>query len=284
MSRTLQQIYDEIIDEKQSLSNLNALLPNSNAYFADFLTDLASNSRVAIWRLIAWVFAYATWTHEQLWDIFKAEIEDIAAKALAGTPRWYYERVLEFQYGDILVYEDGQYKYATIDELLKIVKYCAIEERADGVVLVKSAKDNSGTPEPLTAFELTALTAYLQDIKFAGTLLSVVSFPADQLQVYYEVFYDPIVPEAEVKALVEAAINSFIKNLPFNGRFNITNLTDAIQLLKGVVDPVFVDAQARYGILPYTVIDREYNSNAGYLEIDPTFPLSTTITYTPIEI
>lgn len=284
MSRTLAEIYNEIIDEKQSLSNLSGLLPNSNAYFPDFLADLSSGSRVAIWRLWAYLMAFAIWTHEQLFDIFQAQIEDIAASAIAGTPRWYYDRVLEFQYGDTLVYQDGQYQYALVDTTTQIVKYCAIEERPDGVVVVKTAKDSAGDPEPLIVAELDALRSYLQQIKFAGTRLSVVSFDPDQLKVYYEVFYDPIIPEADIKAAVEAAIVSFVKGLPFNGRFNINKLTDSLQILEGVVDPVFQSAEARYGALPYESIDREYNSNAGYLEIDVAFPLSTTITYTAIEV
>lgn len=284
MSRTLTEIYNEIIDEKQSLSNLNSLMPNSSAYFPDFLAELSSGSKVAIWRLWAWVTAFAIWTHEQLWDIFKAEIEDIAAKAIAGTPRWYYERTLEFQLGDTLVYQDFQYKYATIDESARIIAYCAIQERPDGVVVIKTAKDSSGSPVQLTGPELTALTAYLQQIKFAGTRLSVNSFAPDDLKIYYEIFYDPIIPEVDIVAAVEAAIESFVKNLPFNGKFNINKLTDTLQGIDGVVDPLFQNAEARYGALPYTAFDREYESNAGYLQIDGAFPLSATIIYTPIEV
>lgn len=284
MSRTLTEIYNEIVDEKQSLSNLNSLLPLSSAYFPDFLADLSSGSKVAVWRLWAYVIAFAIWTHEQLWDIFKAEIEDIAAKAIAGTPRWYYERTLEFQLGDTLTYQDFQYRYATVNESARIVKYCAIQERPDGVVVIKTAKDSSGSPVQLTGPELTALTAYLQQIKFAGTRLSVNSFAPDDLKIYYEIFYDPIIPEADIKTAVEDAINLFVKSLPFDGKFNINKLTDALQALEGVVDPLFQSAEARYGALPYASFVREYESNAGYLQIDGAFPLSTTITYTPIEV
>ena len=283
MNRSLSDIYDEIIDEKQSLTNLSTLLPSSSAYFPDLLAELSSNSRVAIWRLIAYVVAFAIWTHEQVFELFKAQVEEIAAGAIPGTARWYFDRVLEFQYGEPLVYDNGIYNYAGDNPALQIVKYCAIEERPDGVVVVKTAKDSNGDPLELASAELAALQSYLQQIKFAGTRLSVVSFAPDQLKVFYEIFYDPIVPLQDVQQEVELAIHSFVKNLPFNGRFNINKLTDQLQLLEGVTDPVFQSAEARYGALPYQAVTREYSSNAGSLEIDSSAPLSTTITYTPIQ-
>jgi hypothetical protein len=122
----------------------------------------------------------------------------------------------------------------------------------------------------------------MQQIKFAGTFLSVNSFAADSLKLYYEVFYDSEAVLTDVQDAVFATVNNFIANLPFNGAFNVNKMTDALQATFGVIDPVFGSAAARYGALPFADIVREYVSNAGYLEIDGSFPLTSTFTFTPV--
>lgn len=278
--RTIQEIYDEIIAEKQTLSSLNGLLPSSTNY-SDLLSALTAASKVAVWRLWAYVTAVSIFFHEQLFELFKLEVEAIADAAIPGVLRWYREQVLNFQLGYTLQYINGKYQYTTVDESAKIVKYCAVEERNDGLVVIKTAKQVSGLPAELDAPELTALQAYCQQIKFAGTRLSVVSFPADSLKLYYDIYYDAILPEADVIVIVEAAVTDFLNNLPFNGRFNINKMTDALQLLDGIIDPVFLSAEARYGLIPFAAFTTEYNSNAGYMQIDPSFPLSATFNYIP---
>jgi hypothetical protein len=283
MSRTVKEIYDEMIGFKESSGNLDDLLPNTGESYSNLLAELTATSKVAIWRLWCYVIAVSIFYHEQQFDNFVAIVEDLVANAEAGTPRWYQEQVLKFQYSDTLVYQaNGRYEYNTIDTSLQVVKRCAIQERPDGVVVVKTAKLSAGLPVPLSSPELTSLQAYMRQIKFAGTRLSVVSFNADSLKVYYTIYYDPIIDVAIIQSAVEAAINNYIQNLPFNGAFNITKLTDALEGIEGVIDPIFNSADARYGALPYAPILREYVANAGYLEIDGAYPLSTTITYIPI--
>lgn len=279
MARTIQQIYDSIITAKESSSTLAGLTPTPETY-TNFLSQLSSSSKVAIWRLFAYIVAASIYTTEILWDIFKVQLEDIAAQAEAGTVRWYQERTLDFQYGDTLIYANGKYNYVVINELLKVVKRCAVVERPDGIVFIKTAKlDTGGLPIPLDAPELVALTSYLQQIKFAGTFVSVNSFAADTLKLYYTIYYKAEIPLATMQAAVYAAVPNFISNLPFNGAFNINRMTDALQSVNGVVDPKFDSAAATYGALPYLAFDREYLSNAGYLEIDALFPLSSTFTF-----
>ena len=81
--------------------------------------------------------------------------------------------------------------------------------------------------------------------------------------------------------LVEASINDYLFNLPFDGELRITNLIDQIQLVTGVIDATNVQAEAKYAAFNYTPFQVAYSSFAGYLEIDSAFPLSSTITYTP---
>jgi hypothetical protein len=59
--------------------------------------------------------------------------------------------------------------------------------------------------------------------------------------------------------------------------------TDSIQAVEGVSNVVINTCQAKYGSLAYSNIllstEQSYQSNAGYLTIDPAYPLATSITY-----
>lgn len=194
---------------------------------------------------------------------------------------WYQQQAFTFQYGDTLVYDTNllQYKYATDSPAARIVKLCSVTEPA-GVVRIKVAKLAGNTPIVLTNTELTALQAYFNTIKYPGPL-QCVSFSADMLKVALKVKFNPLVDPAILKANCEAAINSYITGLPFDGRFVVTQLVDKLQQVNGVVDVVDIDINWKYGALPYSQVVDEYQTNAGYAQVDPAFPLSSTITYEP---
>lgn len=239
MSRTIAEIYDEIIVEKESQTALSGLTPDPETSLS-LLTELSSGSKVAIWRLWAYITAVAIWTHEQVFEIFLEEAEAIAAAAPAGTARWYQKKVLEWQYGDTLQYVNNQYIYDPVDESNRIVTRCAIQDRGDGVVVVKVAKGS--TPTPLNSTEKMTLEGYIAKIKFAGTRVAVLSQAADEIGIAYDIYYDPIVPLTTLQASVQAAIEEFGESLEFNGLFRISRFTDALQAVTGVVDPVFQSA------------------------------------------
>lgn len=280
MARELQEIYQAIVDEKDNQTSLQGLAPQADS-LDDFKNDLNSSSKVAKWRLFAYLVALAIWTLEVLWDMFKKEIQEIVDKSPAGTSQWYQDQVFDYQEGYALTYINDKYQYTTIDEAAKIVKLCAVIERNDGVLLIKVAKLSANNPVPLTTVEYNALQGYLQKIKFAGTPIALISDVADLLKIVGEVFYDPLFPLPTLKTNVEQAVTNYIKNLPFNGVFKVNSLIDAVQEVQGVTDFVPSAVEAKYGALPYTNVTRTYIANAGYLGIDSAFPLSSALTYTP---
>lgn len=262
MARSIDTIYNIIVAEKETQSTLMDLQPSpENA--SNFLNDLTSDSKVAIWRLWAYITAVAIHTHEVVMDLFKIEVDRIAASAPAGTPRWYQKKMFEFQYQDTLVYKNNQYQYDTIDAEKKIITRCAIEERLNGVVVVKLAK-GTDQPEPLSVEERDGANSYAHKIKFAGTRLAVVSIPPDQLNVVYDIYYDPVYPLDDVVRYVDEAVNDHLKNLPFNAALNITSLTDSIQKATGVVDPVFLSGSSKPDALDPINFDVEIIPAAGW--------------------
>ena len=106
------------------------------------------------------------------------------------------------------------------------------------------------------------------------------------MKIYYRVYVDPLVLDSNGALLtnntikpVELAIQDYCKGLNFNGVFSVTELTDLIQNAVGVINPVFENGASKYGLVAYDPIQDYFVPNAGYLKIDPAFPLSTTITY-----
>jgi len=123
-------------------------------------------------------------------------------------------------------------------------------------------------------------------VKLAGTDLTIISNPSDTLKIRYDIVYDPLVLTETGELIntpgtypVHDVINEFIGNLPFNGVLNLTQLTDAIQQVEGVVDPTLVSAWAKFGSLPYSLINKNYQADAGHMVIDPANPLTSTINY-----
>ena len=280
--RTTEQVYDSMIEEKNAnFPDLAFLQPNIDD--AQTLTnDLGTNSQVAEWRIWVWLMAFGMSLHEKLWGTFKTEIDEIANQSHFGTLPWYRKMSLYYQHGDALVFQDNQWKYATVNLTNRIIKKAAAQD-IPGVVFVKVAKENG---VPLDAAEFDAFTAYVDSIAPPGINTTVISQAPDDLKMAIDIYYDPLVLAADGSLLsdsgvfpVEDAILGYINNIEFDGKFMITHLQDAMQLAEGVVDPIINSVETRYGVNPYAPIVVSFNSFSGHFRIDPVIPLNTQITY-----
>ena len=258
MARTTQEIYTSLEAQLAANSTLAPLVANT--------------SKVAIWRLLLWVFAYGANVLELLFDAFIVEADAKGKAAKVGNAQWYQARILEFQYGDLLAYINGIYQYAIIDTSKNIVARCSVTEGVDpligGVLNIKIAKNTTGVLTALDAPELAALTSYLQKVKFAGTKFKLISTSGDILKITFSIYYEPIIPIDVLKPLVIETIENYVKNLPFDGILNITRLIDAIQVLEGIKDCIFINAASKPNIgATYTTFTRENNPFGGYYNI-----------------
>lgn len=284
MARTIKDIYDEMIAEKESNSMLTALQPNISS-FQTLLSDLTTNSKVSVWRLIFFVTAVSIWSLEKLFDEHRKWIEKRAKEIHVGTTFWYAKKALEFQNGDGLIFNGTEFVYPQINESHRIIKLSSTTELTTSVV-VKAAKLENDLPTPLDPSEKDAFDLYMNKIKFAGITVFTISRVADLMKVYYHIYVDPMVINTNGELIldpsvkpVEDAINSYIKNLPFDGVFSTTALTDEIQAINGVLNPMLDSCEVKYGAKPYTPAGDYYTPNAGYLKIDDNNPLSGSITY-----
>jgi uncharacterized phage protein gp47/JayE len=152
----------------------------------------------------------------------------------------------------------------------------------NGRVTIKVAKDDP--PAPLAAGEVTALEDYLSVIMPAGPIVTVMSDTADKLYVDADVYYDGQFVDS-IQTDVEAAINTYLASLDFNGAVYVSKIQDAIQNVRGVNDVVINEVRARKDATVFagaTTITRQWSTVAGYIVEETTSgqTFADTITYT----
>lgn len=200
MARTIAEIQNEILNEKDNQSALKGL---------------TSSSKTSIWRLWVNIVATAIWVHEKI-------VEKNALVSRPHTLNWYREQALNYIHGAELEWKEGSYQFDTtgfIDdkeiEKAKIIKYCAVSEvdletvlkpnkdvdeifsdyfrNKVGVVFIKVATENNGkisridVPDQLAGFK-----EYIARIKDAGNQVHIISSPGDILELNLTVYVDPM--------------------------------------------------------------------------------------------
>lgn len=263
MARTATEIYNAAIAQKEATPELAAL---------------TSTSKTALWRLWLWLVTFVAATHEKLWDEYAADIEAKGRAALAGTIAWYRSRVMEFQDGDTLEFIDNVYQYEVVDEVKRIVKFCAISEVDGGIYIKVAASDVGGNPVIIEGASLSNLDSYLSFIKFAGTKHSLISLTADKVLMDLKIYYSGV-SYSEVSANVFAAIVSYLSTLStkhFNGALKKSALIAAIMDVEGVDDAYFSLLHSQQGVNTAVAIDRETIAASGYWQLDGGNEISTT--------
>jgi len=262
MARTIKEIQQSIIAAKNADTTL---------------AGLTSTSNVAIWLLWTYIVAVAQWALESLFDAHKAEVTQLISSQKPHTLQWYVLKARQFQYGQTLAPDTDSYPTPTNDPTVRIIQYAAAVELTN-LVRIKAATLISGILAPLLPGQLTAFTAYMQQIKDAGVRLQVTSNAPDVLRVAVTVHFNPLVLDSTGSRLdgtattpVKQAVNNFLANLPFNGLFVVNQLLAAVQAADGVVIAEVGTCSANYASLPFTPFTLEYLPDAGYMVLDDTW-------------
>ncbi|MFK7113378.1 nucleotidyltransferase [Flavobacterium oreochromis] len=270
MARTIEEIHGTI------LANI-ATHPD--------LQELNSTSKVAIYRLFAYIVAVAIWTMEQLFSIHKNQIDTAIYEYKPGTARWYRNMALAFQMGFDLVNDDDQFDNtnATAEQIeaSKILKYCSVKEGLESSkVILKVAGEQGDNLRKLTNDEITSFTAYMKEVSYAGVKLLIINNPADKLLLKIDVYIDPLVIDGNGTNIrtgsktVEKALGNYLKNLPFDGELVVNDMIATLRKVEGVVNVNITTIQSSYMDLttntykPYSAINVKVIPLAGYFEID----------------
>lgn len=233
MARTITEIHEDIIISIQG---------------DERLADLNSTSKVSIWRLFSYAVAVCIWTLERLFDLHRQEVDRLILELKPHTARWYRSKALSFQFGYSLVPETDRYDNTGLsDEDIadsQVIKYAAVTESDDeSRLIIKIATESNGLLAPISAGESAAFSTYMQRIKDAGVRVTIINFLPDRLYLNMDIYYDPLVLDAAGNNIlaggrpVEAAVNGYMKELPFNGELVIAHLVDRLQAVPGVMIP-----------------------------------------------
>jgi hypothetical protein len=265
----------------RSITDIQAQILANIAADSTLGTALTSTSKRAIYRLLAYVVAVGMAIHEQLIDVFQAEIEGVAASAPPSTPAWIQKQVFAFQYDSvnpqIVQLVNLVPTYPVVDTTKQIITQCSVRTDISGSVRVKVAKQSP--PVALASGELSALQTYLTTIGIAGINYIAVSQNSDKLYVQADIYFDGQYITV-IQANVIAAINSFLSSLPFDGSMSISNLEVAIKAVAGVKDVVLNNVIARndstalssgtYLVQSAKTVSRLWQTQAGYIVSETT--------------
>lgn len=252
------------------------------------LAVLTSQSQTAYWRLWCYIQAVAINLFEQIIDLFTIEIETLIASNVPATVPWIRAEVLLFQYSAanpqvVQINDDFSVGYATVDETLQIISNCAVVPKNNGQIDIKVATDSP--PTQLSAPQVVALSAYIDDILPAGALYNVVNAAADTLRIDGTIYYNGQY-NGTIQADIEASLETFMASLPFNGVIKITDIITALLDVSGVTDVnlsqitvVGDNGVTTNLILASTEVVRSVQTYSGYVIEDVGNPFSTTLTY-----
>ena len=271
----------------RSIAVIKAAILASVAADAD-LAVLTSQSQTAYWRLWTYIQAVAINLHEQIIDLFTIEIETLIASNVPATVPWIRAEVLAFQYSAtnpqvVQINADFSVGYAVVDDTLMIISNCAVVPKNNGQIDIKVATSNP--PTQLSAPQVVALSAYIDDILPAGALYNVVNAAADTLRIDGTIYYNGQY-NGTIQADVEAALATFMASLPFNGVIKITDIITAILDVAGVTDlnlsritVVGDNGVTTNLILASTEVVRSVQTYSGYVIEDSGNLFSATLIY-----
>lgn len=243
-------------------------------------TDLKSNSPEIISNLnterttsvlgaIFYAVAFAIYIVETIFDQHKVEIDNIIKQRQPGTREWYAAKSLEYKGGVPYSVVDNQIVFE--DEVADFtIARVSVREVADsdnlGFIRLKVAKEVDSVLEPLTGTEKALFTSYIEDVKFVGTPIEIVSVPPNKLRVDASVFYDPAYSVDEIRQNINDALNNYMATLRFDAMVYNSEIFDTLYHTEGVRDVelsgVFLDG---------VEVVRVAESPAGYLVEDDGF-------------
>lgn len=235
------------------------------------LSALNSTSQTSIYKLWKSITATVINFIEQLWDIYKVDLETTVSKGAVGSESWLGDKVKKFQYSatvpQVLEIVDFSPAYKTVDTTLKIISRASVKTQTNKIATIKVATGEP--PVALSALQLASLKGYLDKMEFAGVQLSTNSYDSDKFYLKADIYYDGQYASV-ISATVIAAIELYFKEIPFDGTIKLLTLEDYIQKVPGVTDIVINEAAVRANTTAFSGKTFIVNANA---IIFPTYPI-----------
>lgn len=235
MSRTIKEIYNQAVKERNKRLELN---------------EFSNDSKMSIMNGLTWVVATIIQSFETILDIFAIDISTTINNRINGTPIYYANAMLSYQKGDeIIVREDGlAFGYANVDETKRIITqvsytYNSNNLNIDEKLILKIATGVKGKLQEVSEEDLILINSYIRKIKFVGTHIEVTSRKGDILIPRLSVYYDGAVMESIMYDAIDEKLNEYIMNIDFDAAIYVSKIIEAIRKAEHVTD-VYIDETA----------------------------------------
>lgn len=243
MFKTIIEIYNYILD----LKNKNTILSEVN-----------STSKTSLWRQFLEVVSVAYWAFVNVRDLHDKETDVLIQEQKVPNLRWYRNKALSFQYGfDVIedtdvfkstIQVNGVDKEATDEQIeaSKLIKYCAVDRKVinnRASLIIKIAGEENGEIVQTSDEVKEALKKWFEvdGAAAAGDVITYINYKGDILSFSVDVYVNPLVLMSDgrhkinLNYPVEDAIKTYLKNLPFNGEFDVQKFEAAILATEGVL-------------------------------------------------
>ncbi|WP_312394743.1 hypothetical protein [Chryseobacterium sp.] len=253
MNKTLLDYINELLTAKNQNGNL---------------AGLTSASKTSIWRQIIEAVAFVIFNFQEACRLHMTEIETKIREQKIPSLRWYRNEALRFQYGfeidpDSLTgeflpyYQDNGQQIPATDEIIeasKIIQYAAVTRNiSNGKARISMKIAGENIDEALSDEKAMAFKNFIEEIQAAGDNIVIVNYLPDILLLKYVICIDPmiILPDSGMSIItgrypVRDAIEVFLKNLPFNGEFDVQKFEAAILAVSGVTSLLKQEASSKW--------------------------------------
>lgn len=274
--RTRNDIFQSLLDAKTNYSDLDGLTNLDITDEQSLFNKLISDVPVSIWILWLHLYSFIIWILENTLQQGIIEFEGLR-NFNYGNGKWVEYLIKNFQDGDEVIFneENQTVGYELEDESKKIIG-SVITETIPGAGLIKVRGVNQDVLDPES---LNRLTTYWNRTGVLGINYIIQNSNPDLIKIIGTVKYKGEKLQGEIQTEVESIINDYIKNISENNKFVTNELLNKILNVDGVVDFEINQLQAKPSNGNYTNVTFRYNTNAGYLSIDPDSPLSNSIVY-----
>jgi hypothetical protein len=281
MALTIAEYYQLIILEVKTQPTISSELkgeldayPNAIDRMRTLFAQLTSNSKVAFWRLWAFVMAVICWIQATLWDKAKEEITVLANAAIKDTDQAFLREVKLFEYPGTAVIDPvtKEIVFSPSNPDNQIIKTAAIITDSLGVSNILVAQDDgAGGLMKIPSVVLDAFRVYLAMIQPVGTNVQGDSRDADRLKISLNVWYDPLAGYSDPTAFETEVNNALVASLlltDFKSRTQKQVIEDAVRAVPGYKNLDFTILQAKSdAAISYSNFQNgEYTAVAGYLK------------------
>lgn len=245
------------------------------------LAELSSTSNVSIWNLFLYIVARCFQDQRVYFDAHRTDVNWELTNQKSGTLPWYRQKALAFQYGFDLLADSDKFDNTTATETeiedSKILKYAAVNESEEsGRIIIKVATQIDNQLSPISEEQNTSLKEYFEEIKYAGTRITIINYIADKLFLNLKIYRDPLVINSDGVSIlegtkpVEDALLEFMKELPFNGELVLQSLVDKLQQVRGVKIAHLLEAKSSWvdALGSPTIINVKRIPESGYFKIE----------------